>query len=350
MRNGYLILEDGKFWKGFISSVNKEVLGEIVFYTGVVGYQEVITDPSYYGKIVVMTYPHIGNYGINPAGFVSKNICIKGLVVKELSKISTNWASIKNFLEFSQENGIFVLENVDTQEITSYIRENGVKKAILTIEKLNKNALSKKFELFDTEEDKVKYVSCKSPYKVGNGSFKIVAIDLGILEPHLNILSNFSEVIVVPYEITSEEILSYKPDGIFISSGPGSPLPLEKTINEVKKIIGKKPIFGIGLGMLVLSLSLGFNVFKMKTGHYGINQPVKDLIKRKNRITTQAHLYNFSLDFLEKEINVWFTNINDSTVEGIVSEDFKIIGVNFYPTQDDDIWIKFKEFLNAEKK
>lgn len=349
MGKGFLILEDGKKWEGNILG-NKNEFGEIIFYTGVVGYQEVLTDPSYYGKIVVMTYPHIGNYGINKESFLSENVWVKGIVVKELSKITSNWKSIKDFISFLKENKILVLEGVDTQEITSYLRENGTKKAILTSKKLNQGGIFKRFELFDTEQDKVKDVSCKSPYKIEKGHYKIVAIDLGIIKPHLNILSAFSEVIVVPYTTNSEEILSYNPDGIFISSGPGNPFSLEKTIGEVKKMIGKKPILGIGLGMIILSLSLGGNAFRMKTGHYGLNQPVKDLISNKNKITTQAHLYSISPNIAEIGINIWFKNINDNTIEGVLNEDLKIIGVQFYPDENDDVWFKFKGFLNAEKK
>lgn len=347
-RKGFLYLEDGKFWEGNIIGEG-ECIGELIFYTGVIGYQEVVTDPSYHKKIVVMTYPHIGNYGINQDGFLTKDIWVKGIIVKELSKISSNWMSIKNIYEFAKENKILILESVDTQEIVSYLRENGTKKCILTSEKINKRELNKK--LCISIEDK--FVSCKSSYKLEGKrkNIKIAVLDLGIIKPHLEILSFISsELNVFPYNTKADEIISYNPDGIFISSGHGNPLFLENTISEIKNLIGFKPILGIGIGMLLLALSIGCKIYKMKVGHYGINQPLKDLITGSCKNTSQAHIYSIIPGSIDKKLNIWFINLNYNSIEGILNEELNILGVQYYPNSDDIVWEKFKEFINAKKK
>jgi len=351
MRKGIFLLEDGKLWEGEIIGEGIET-GEVIFYTGVIGYQEVITDPSYYKKIVVMTYPHIGNYGINKEGFFTENVWVKGLIVKEISKISSNWKSIKSIKDFINENKILVMEKVDTQEVVSYLREKGIKRGILAVKKANIEKLLEEIKNNFINENLTEKVSCKKPHTICSGkniqNNKILVIDLGVIKPHIDyLISAGFDLIVAPYNITSDEIFSYKPRGVFISSGPDNPLKLQNTISELSKIIGKIPVLGIGLGMLILSLSLGYKIFKMKNGHFGINYPVKDVTNNTCKTTVQAHIYSLIPENMDEKLKIWFTNLNDGSIEGIISEKLKILGVQYYPQENDIVWRKFKEFVNA---
>jgi len=356
--NAILALEDGTIFKGKSFGAAGERFGEVVFNTSMSGYQEIITDPSYKGQIVAMTYPLIGNYGVNSEDVESCRPFIEGFVVKEYSKVASSWRSQKSLAEYLKENNILAIEGVDTRALTLHIRQKGAMKAVLSTVDLDENSLIKKAlnSCGLVGRDLVKEVICSKPYKWNQeGKFKVVAIDCGIKLNMLRILERKDcQVTVVPATVSSSRILKMKPDGLLLSNGPGDPAALPYIVNTVKELLGKLPIFGICLGHQMLGQALGGKTYKLKFGHHGANQPVKDLKTDKVSITVQNHGFCVDMDSLnKKDIELTHINLNDLTPEGLRHKKLPVFSVQFHPESSagpHDAEYLFDDFVKMIKK
>ncbi len=357
MKKARIILEDGTVMVGSsFGASDKDIYGEFVFNTSMTGYQEILTDPSYNGQIITMTFPLIGNYGVNEEDIESDDIQVRGFIVKENSQIYSNRRGSKSLSEYFSENGIVALENIDTRKLTRLLRINGAMRGMIAfgeetdtelIEKVNQ---SPKME----GQDLTKVVSTKTPYIVsseGNAKYKIAAYDFGIKQ---NILRNLSsigcEIKVFPSETSYQDLLDYNPDGIFLSNGPGDPEPVKTAQENIKALLGKKPIFGICLGHQLLSLSLGMKTYKLKFGHRGGNHPVMNFDTGLVEITSQNHGFAVSEEKIPDGVKITHQNLYDKTVEGIRCEDLKAFSVQYHPEAapgPHDSRYLFKDFLNA---
>ncbi len=335
-----LALEDGRIFRGKSFGATGESFGEVVFNTGMTGYQEILTDPSYKGQIVVMTYPLIGNYGVNKEDVESRRPFVEGYVVKEYSKIASNWRSVQTLGDYLKENKILGIEGIDTRDLTLHIRQAGALKAVLTTEDLNEERLVKKAK--DSPGligiDLVKEVTGNKKYVWNQGEekkyrYKVVVIDCGMKYNILRELTkNKCQPIVVPADTSAEVILKMKPDGVLISNGPGDPAAVHYLIENTRKLIGKLPIFGICLGQQILGLAFGGKTYKLKFGHHGGNHPVKDLVTGKIHITVQNHGFCVDIDSLNKnDIRITHMNLNDQTLEGIEHKKLPVFSVQFHP-------------------
>ena len=333
--NRKIVLEDGSEYYGYGFGANCEKICEIVFNTSMVGYQEVVSDPSYTYQMVVMTYPIIGNYGINDDDFETKKPTIGGLIVRDYNDIPSNFRYTYTLSELLEEYNIPGIYGVDTRKIARSIRDLGSRKVIITSNKTKTEDALKKLKEYKIPKDAVSQVSCKKKWfsRTANAKFNIVAIDCGIKLNIVRSLNNHGgNVIVVPYNTTAEEILSLKPDGIFISNGPGDPEDVKETINTIKNLIGKKPIFGICLGHQIISLAYGAKTYKLKFGHRGGNHPVKNLKNGKIEITSQNHSYAVDNKSLEKTpLEVTHINLLDNTIEGVECKKDKVFSVQYHP-------------------
>lgn len=331
-----LALEDGRIFKGQSFGAKGESHGEVVFNTSMAGYQEVITDPSYKGQIVAMTYPLIGNYGVNDEDAESCKPFLEGFVVKEYSKIASNWRSKKTLGDYLKEHNIPGIEGVDTRELTLHIRQAGALKAVLSTEDLDEANLVKKAKASPglVGIDLVKEVIPHKPYEWNaKGRFKVVVLDCGAKFNIMRELArNDCRVTVVPATASAKEILELKPHGIMLSNGPGDPGALPYIVKTTQDLIGKLPIFGICLGHQMLGQAFGGKTYKLKFGHHGGNQPVKDLKTGKVAITVQNHGFCVDIDTLNrKELELTHMNLNDETLEGIRHKKLPIFSVQFHP-------------------
>jgi len=354
-RKAKIALEDSTIFEGHSFGAAGERNGEVVFNTSMTGYQEILTDPSYKGQIVTMTYPLIGNYGINPEDIESRKPFVEGFIVRECSRIASNWRSQKSLKEYLKENNILAVEGIDTRALTRHIRLQGAMKAVISTEDLDDESLVNKAKSSPglIGRDLVKEVSCHQAYTwselTGEG-FKVVALDCGV---KLNILrelqKNNCKIIVVPAQTTAEEILEMKPDGILLSNGPGDPQGVPYVVETVGKLIGKLPIFGICLGHQMLGLALGGKTYKLKFGHHGGNHPVKDLKTGRIAITVQNHGFCVDIESLNKEeIEITHINLNDNTLEGMRHKRLPVFSVQFHPEASPgphDAQYLFKEFI-----
>lgn len=350
MKKAVFALEDGIVFEGSNFGAEGETFGEAVFNTSITGYQEILTDPSYNGQIVVMTYPEIGNYGINSEDLESKRPFTKGLVVKEYWPIPSNWRSEESLENFLTRNGVIGIQGIDTRKITKRIRTKGAQKCVISTEDFNKENLLKKINKSPSilGKDLVTEVSCKKPYKWKKGTenwipaydkkpktynkFKVVAYDFGIKTNILRRLTDLGcDLTIVPSKTSPEEILSMNPDGIFLSNGPGDPEGVSYAVKNVKNLIGQKPIFGICLGHQVIALALGGKTFKLKFGHRGGNQPVKNFQTGKVEITSQNHSFAVDPDSLGEEVEITHLNLNDQTVEGLRHKEHPLFSVQYHP-------------------
>lgn len=326
-----LILGNGSVLEGKAFGYIGESVGEVVFNTGMTGYQEILTDPSYHGQIVTMTYPLIGNYGINLDDIESEKVQVKALIVRELCKNPSNWRCEMDLDGYLKQNKVMGIEGIDTRALTKILRNNGTMKGIITTAELTDEEAKEKLKEF-SNENAVESVTSKAVYEIKGEGKHIAVIDFGVKS---NILRSFQKrnchLTVFPATAIPEEILSVNPDGIFLSNGPGDPKYLTDIIENIKELIGKKPIFGICLGHQLLSLSLGGTTSKLKFGHRGSNHPVKDFITNKVYITSQNHGYVVGISDLPKEMVVTHVNLNDSTVEGMQHKTLPIFSVQFHP-------------------
>jgi len=352
-----LILETGKIFWGESFGANGEAFGEVVFNTGMTGYQEVLTDPSYAGQMVCMTYPLIGNYGINRVDDQSEKTQVQGFIVKEAARNPSHWQMEKNLSRTLAQSGVVGIKGIDTRALTRIIREHGVLRGAITTEveglseveygvllPLVEVGISRwdewvsRLKAWDVPTDVVAKVSTQKLYTLPavqskKEAFHVVVMDFGIKK---NILQAMQEsgfrLTVVPHTTPTEQILDLQPDGVFLSNGPGDPKEVAVGIEAIRGLMGKRPIFGICLGHQLLSLALGGDTYKMKFGHRGGNQPVQDLESKRVTITSQNHGYAISEESLEKTpLYVTHRNLNDQSVEGVKHRELPVFSVQYHP-------------------
>lgn len=338
MKEAILYLQDGTSFRGRTLKETGETAGEAVFNTAMTGYQEILTDPSYTGQIVVMTYPLIGNYGVNEEDIESDGVHVKGFVVKEFCRRHSNWRAKKSLTEYLNENKIMAIEGVDTRALTRHLRMSGAMKALISTEDFDPKSLQKKLDDMPSMEglDLVQDVSTAKKYvwkPQGPRLYKIAAIDCGIKFNILRILADLGcEVHVFPAKATPKEIMAVKPDGVFISNGPGDPAVVTYVIDTVKELLGKVPIFGICLGNQILGLALGGKTYKLKFGHHGANHPVKDFEGNSIAVTSQNHGFCVDVKSLNLDkIEVVHVNLNDKSVEGIRHKELSAFSIQYHP-------------------
>jgi carbamoyl-phosphate synthase small subunit len=337
-KKGLVLLADGTIFYGRSAGIEGTSFGEICFNTGVTGYQEIFTDPSYFGQIMVTTTSHIGNYGIKTSESQSKKIFISGLICKTFSSVNSR-SNSESLKKWFQSNNLVTLCDIDTRALVRYIRDNGAMNAAITTEVDKIDDLQKKLKDFPSMDglELASKVSTKKPYEYGdnNSKTKLAVIDLGIKK---NILDNFSRrdifVKVFPFDTDLEEMLKFKPHGFFLSNGPGDPKPLVKVINTAKQILDKDyPLFGICLGHQIIALANGIKTYKMFNGHRGINHPVLNLNTGKGEITSQNH--GFAVDYdtaiSSKSVKISHKHLNDQTVAGLEVEGKKCFSVQYHP-------------------
>ena len=333
--NKKIVLEDGEEYLGYGFGADKEAICEIVFNTSLVGYQEIVSDPSYTYQMVVMTYPLIGNYGITDEDYETKQPTIGGMVVREYNDLPSNFRYTKTLSEYLEENDIPGISGIDTRKLTRSIREKGSRKDIITDITTSKEDVIQKLNTYDIPKDAVSKVSCKKKWYSRTASYKynVVAVDCGI---KLNIVRSLNKrgcnVTIVPYNTTAKEIESLKPDGVFLSNGPGDPEDVKEVIKLVNELRGKYPIFGICLGHQMISLAYGAKTYKLKFGHRGGNHPVLNIETDKIEITSQNHSYAVDEKSLENtDLVVTHKNILDNTIEGVECKKDKVFSVQYHP-------------------
>lgn len=371
---GILALADGKTFRGTLCGAMGEAEGEVVFNTSMSGYQEVLTDPSYCGQMVLMTYPLIGNTGINPEDFESDRPYLSAFIIKELSPIPSNWRSRETLDEFLKRHGVVGLQGIDTRALTRHIRDRGAQQAIISNDLSNPAALIEKAQASPGMEGKdlVKEVTCREPYDWDQGDwdlkqgysrishnstgdyFSVVAYDFGIKRNILRRLTQVGcKVQVVPATTPAETVLAMKPDGVFLSNGPGDPAAVPYAIENVRALIGKVPIFGICLGHQILNLALGGKTYKLRFGHHGSNHPVMDLGKRKVEITSQNHGFAVDDQTGSDDVEITCINLNDRTVEGIRHKKYPVSSVQYHPEASpgpQDSSYLFQDFVTLMKE
>ncbi|MDO5556345.1 MAG: glutamine-hydrolyzing carbamoyl-phosphate synthase small subunit [Clostridia bacterium] len=351
-----IVLEDGEEYLGYGFGANVESICEIVFNTSMVGYQEVVSDPSYTYQMVVMTYPLVGNYGITDDDYETNKPTIGGLIVREYNDIPSNFRYTKTLSEYLEENDIPGITGIDTRKLTRSIRNKGSRKVIITDIKTSREQAIKKLKEFNIPKDVVSKVSCKKKWysRTANAKYNVVAVDCGI---KLNIIRNLNKrgcnVTVVPYNTTAEEIVKLKPDGVFLSNGPGNPEDVTEVIELIKQIKGKYPMFGICLGHQMISLAYGAKTYKLKFGHRGGNHPVLNLQTDKIEITSQNHSYAVDENYLQGTgLKATHKNILDNTIEGVECKKDKLFSVQYHPESapgPQDSSYLFDKFINMMK-
>ncbi|MBU6391250.1 MAG: glutamine-hydrolyzing carbamoyl-phosphate synthase small subunit [Planctomycetes bacterium] len=344
-----LVLADGTVFKGYSLGTAGETIGEVVFNTSLMGYQEILTDPSYKGQMVVMTYPLIGNYGINEKDYESRKLFLEGFIVKECSPFPSNWRSQIGMDEFLKKNGIVGIQGIDTRALTTHLRDYGAQQGIISTIDFDVPSLIKKIKSSPglVGIDLVKAVTCANLYEwkdtdahlKGHKKYKVVVYDCGI---KYNILRKLSSVgcsaTVVPAQTPSKSVLDMNPDGVVLSNGPGDPEAVPYMIENIKGLLGKKPIFGICLGHQLLALTVGLKTYKLKFGHHGGNQPVMDLFTKKVEITAQNHSFAVaspSQGTVQKslygDVEITHLNLNDRSVEGLKCRSIPAFSVQYHP-------------------
>ena len=357
--NKKIVLEDGEEYLGYGFGADVEAICEIVFNTSMVGYQEIVSDPSYTYQMVAMTYPLIGNYGITDDDYETAKPTIGGLIVREYNDLPSNFRYTKTLSEYLEENNIPGIYGVDTRKLTRSIRDKGSRKVIITDIKTSKKEALKKLKKYEIPKDAVSKVSCKKKWysRTANAKYNVVAVDCGI---KLNIIRSLNKrgcnVTVVPFNTTAEEIIDLKPDGIFLSNGPGDPEDVTEVIDLVKKLKGKFPIFGICLGHQMISLAYGAKTYKLKFGHRGGNHPVLNLDTDKIEITSQNHSYAVDEQSLKRTaLMATHKNILDNTIEGVECKKDNVFSVQYHPEsapgpQDSSyLFDKFIDIMKGEK-
>ncbi|MGL4799277.1 MAG: carbamoyl phosphate synthase small subunit [Cellulosilyticaceae bacterium] len=324
-----LILENGMVFEGKAFGYLKETIGEVVFNTGMTGYQEILTDPSYYGQMVVMTYPLVGNYGINLEDMESGKAHVRAFIVREKSDFPNNFRCELTLDGYLKAQKIIGLEGIDTRALTKVLRNHGTMRAIIAVRELTPSQVKLKIDSFCNQQA-VSEVTTKEVYTVEGKGIHVAMIDCGMKQ---NIVRSFAErgckLTVFPYTATAEEILAVNPDGLFLSNGPADPKDVPTVVETVKTLVGKMPITAICLGHQLLSLALGGDTAKLKFGHHGCNHPVKDFVSNRVYITSQNH--NYYVSTLPEGAVVTHTNLNDNTVEGMYFKDLDIYSVQFHP-------------------
>ncbi len=357
-KQAILALEDGRIFRGFSFGHEGEAFGEIVFNTSMSGYQEILTDPSYKGQMVCMTYPLIGNYGVNREDVESRSPFVEGFIIKELSRIHSNWRATLDLGSYLKNHRVVGIEGIDTRALTRHLREEGAKKGVISTTDSNEKRLIQKAA--DSPglvgRDLIKEVMCKKIYDWNKaGRFRVAAIDSGI---KLNILRNLEKrkckVRVFPATAKKSDILAFKPHGLFLSNGPGDPEALPYIVDTVKDLLEELPIFGICLGHQILGQAFGGKTFKLKFGHHGGNQPVFDLQSKTVAITAQNHGFAVNVDSVkDKHVRLTHINLNDRTCEGMEHTKLPIFSVQYHPEAapgPHDASYHFDRFLHLMEK
>jgi len=359
-KKAILALTDGTVFEGHSFGAEGEAIGEVVFNTSMCGYQEVLTDPSYKGQMVAMTYTQIGNYGVGEEDIESGKLWLDGFIVKEYCNYPSNWRTKETLGVYLKRNKVVGIEGIDTRVLTRHLRDKGAMNGVISTADLDPARLVKKAKEFPSMigRDLAKEVTCKKPYKWTQGlwdlkegyptshprykhsgagiphptSHRVVVYDFGIKFNTLRNLVNVGcEVTIVPAFTPAEDVLKMEPDGILLSNGPGDPDAVTYAIENTRKFIGKKPIFGICLGHQILGLALGGKTYKLKFGHHGGNQPVMDLTTKKVEITAQNHGFAVDMDSLKGIAELTHINLNDKTVEGLSHTRLPIFSVQYHP-------------------
>ncbi len=362
-KKAILVLEDGSVYRGYSFGAEADTYGEVVFNTSMIGYQEMLTDPSYAGQIVVPTYPLIGNYGINEQDFESNSIQVRGFVVREECYQPSHYLSKKTLHQYLAGSGIAGIYGVDTRAITRKLRSAGVMMGIITSDKTPQQALEQLLEQPDYGSiDFVKQVTTGVPYQwppepsqeTSEYLCKVVVLDCGLKFNILRILSRMGcRVTAVPATASAEEILNLEPDGIVLSPGPGNPELLDYLVDTVGRLIGKKPIMGICLGCQLIGKAFGASTFKLKFGHRGGNHPVQDLGDGRVHITAQNHGYAIDASTLNSNLEVSHVNLNDGTVEGLRHQELPIFAIQYHseaspgPLDNTYLFAKFMEMIRG---
>lgn len=363
-----IALEDGTIFKGKSFTGSGETTGEIVFNTGMSGYQEVLTDPSYKGQIVTMTYPLIGNYGVNEEDMESAAIHLEAFLIKEYQDMPSNFRATGNLADFLKQHNVLGIEGIDTRALTRHIRVAGALKGVISTEDIDPDQLVAKAKASPglVGRDLVQEVTCHKPYgwttdgpKEGSsfstaaeGKYRVVALDFGLKYNQLRLLADRDcAVQVVPATTPAADIMAMNPDGIFLSNGPGDPAGVEGVVDTIRELLGQKPVFGICLGHQMLGLAYGGSTYKLKFGHRGVNQPVKDLLSGKVEITSQNHGFCVDLDSLDPDqIELTHVNLNDNSLEGMRHKKHQAFSVQHHPENapgpHDSIYL-FDRFIEA---
>jgi carbamoyl-phosphate synthase small subunit len=366
-----LLLEDGTLFEGLAFGARGQKCGEVVFNTSMTGYQEILTDPSYNEQIITMTYPLIGNVGTNNADWESKRVFASGFIIRENCQYPSNWRNAASLDAYLKKHNVIGLEGIDTRGLVKHIRTEGAMRGIISSTELRISTLKKKLDDYPglVGRDIVKNVTSKKPYVWDKGivnvltkeeikpqkQFKVVAIDYGIKHNILRLLrSHGCDVYVVPADTSAGEVLARKPDGVFLSNGPGDPAAVKYAIQTVRELLGKVPLFGICLGHQFLALALGAKTYKLKFGHRGANHPVKNLISGKIEVTCQNHGFCVDMDSLNKsDVELTHVNLNDNTVEGIRCKKLAAFSVQYHPEASPgphDAAYLFKSFMELMRR
>ncbi len=369
MQSAILALENGLTFEGYaFGDCRAEAEGEVVFNTAMSGYQEALTDPSYYGQILTFTYPHIGNYGINAADNESDRLQAAGVIVKENAGRTSNWRSEKSLTSFLESYGVIGIEGIDTRKLVRVLRSEGSMRGIISARESDARTLLSRCEKLPRMDglDLTGAVTCSTAYTylpdmneplilpaagAGEGRFKVAAIDFGIKRNILRRLTRHGcEIRVFPAASTASDILAYKPDGVFLSNGPGDPAAVDYAMPTIRTLLEQLPVFGICLGHQLLALAFGAQTYKLKFGHRGVNHPVKNLLANTIEITSQNHGFAVDADSLPPDVELTHVNLNDNTVAGLRHRELPVFCVQYHPeaspgTHDSDYL--FRNFVRS---
>ena len=379
-----LALEDGRVWRGRGFGAEAEVVGEVVFNTSMTGYQEILTDPSYCGQIVTMTYPLIGNYGVNDEDPESRRVFAEGFIVREVSRTYSNWRAGESLDQYLKSAGVPGISDIDTRSLVRHIRERGSMRGCLSTRSSSEDAVIERARTAPEMigSDLASVVTCSEPYvwtddqsyaygsprllhpiakttqaEQAEARFHVVAYDFGLKHNSLrNLAALGCRVTVIPAHTSAEDVIALRPDGVWLSNGPGDPEPLTGIIANLKKLIGCYPVFGICLGHQLMGLALGGKTFKLPFGHHGGNQPVKDLITGRVEITAQNHGFAVDPDSLPSDCEVTHINLNDNTVEGLRHRSLPVYSVQYHPEagpgphDPTHLFNKFVEIMEMDRK
>ena len=366
MMKAKLLLSDGAYYEGLSLGAEGTAFGEVVFNTAMMGYQEILTDPSYHYQLVTMTYPQIGNYGVNPTDFESRRIYASGFIIREYSPIVSHWHADKSLDEYLKHYNVVGISDVDTRALTRHLRDHGSQMAMITTSEEPVSALAE--QLAHSKQlvgrDIVQEITTRESYgwpleaddkPADQKDFRVAVYDFGVKFSILRALYDHGcELRIFPAHTPPEEVLAWKPHGVFLSNGPGDPEPVTYAIETAKYLLGRIPIFGICLGHQILALALGGKTIKLKFGHHGANHPVKNLETNAVEITSQNHGFNVDMESLPKEdVELTHLNLNDNTVEGLRHTSLSAFSVQYHPEASpgpNDSRYLFQHFVEEMKK